>query len=228
MSLNAILDAERSHSFTGLVTAVQNYWMTHPTSSFFDLEMLLRGARSRTFLIARKTRGQGDSMVSFETGVSKPFTNTPIENVDGRSGLIKRTPFYIWITSKGGPDLLQELLLESSSYAENLEKLKQTGIQQVSSDYTYGTAAGSSLPRPLSGCFLCNDDHPDGVTCPTCDIAIYCSTTCQLRDQHFHSTICAELGKQKNTHSLLATSIQQSRDVLPAWIRYARKRPGYR
>lgn len=197
MSFDAVVAADRTNSFPAVQSAILAFWQAHPDKSFYDVELLLRQHNCQAHLLARQdTHANGRiHPIGKGTWINAHRLRQRTKIVDLRHNM-KPTSHFLWVTTKSGAELAAEMMAESKSYDENLEKLKDTGVQCVDRD---GIDAVIGKLENAESCSKCQRARPSPVTfrfCERCDSVKYCSTSCQKEDWKFHQKHCAHLRKQ--------------------------------
>ena len=198
MSLRTIREAEASNVFPAICGSVQTYWMANPDFTFYDVERILRQEGCRTHLIARRIHGKNDQFLAINDGTTRPLSKVPGELINFDPRHETTMDYYLWVTTKQGPDLLAELYHESSSYEENLAKLKRTGVQVFRNVDATVLEKKLNIPKIAGdGCFKCDAELPVMLQCTACEVTKYCSKACQEADwKTFHKAACQHLRQQ--------------------------------
>lgn len=195
MSLENILSAEKSGSFTAVQSALMEYYTTRKDLTFQDIEKELRRVGCSVFLVARSRRCEGDKWVSHADGQIRANFPQKMKFMDLRTK--KETKHFLWVTTKQGAALMAEVLEESSSYAENLAKLGDCGMQVL--DCNEGDIPAP--PSPAGKCVRCAE--PEKTFCSVCEGVNYCSATCRRADWSFHRKECQTLRSLPDAESKL-------------------------
>lgn len=111
-SLQPILLLDKFRNFGMISTAIKQIMHAH-LLTFQQMELYLRQNNCYTYLIARKRNSQHSTHLRFICPLSHAEKN-----------------YHLFISTRNQDEALSELLEESSTYQENLDKLEDTGIMK--------------------------------------------------------------------------------------------------
>jgi hypothetical protein len=112
-SLQYILLLDRTRNLGVINTAINQIMQAHQLT-FQQMELFLRQNNCYTYLIARKRNSDHSAHVRFVCPRTQQEKN-----------------YHLFISTRNQDEALSELLEESSTYQENLDKLKDTGVMRL-------------------------------------------------------------------------------------------------